>query len=145
MRTIFSGNRHGFTLIEVIVSIVLAAILGTMLTQFIGANLSRSAQAVGNTQTGLEVKAVMEQITNDYRLWLESDAKTPGASLYGTFKTKAESYSSGGISVSTSTAGFEIDPGNDGGLEIMQVTVSAAPVSDPAKTQILQSIFTHVP
>ncbi len=144
MKRMVNSRRNGFTLIEVIVSIAMAAILGTMLMQFIGSNLSRSAQMIESTEAGFRLKTTMEKITRDYRYWLQFEGTTPGASLQGSFKTMAESYGGGGVTVLISPAGFEIDPGNDGDIEIMQVTVSVALTSDSSKTQILQSIFTHV-
>ncbi|MFZ5570687.1 MAG: type II secretion system protein [Thermodesulfobacteriota bacterium] len=144
MKSKINAHENGFTLLEVLVSIVMAAILGTMLTQFIGSNLSRSAEMIEISGNGLRLKTTMEQITRDYRNWLKTNGNLPGASLHGDFKAMVESHGGAGIAVETTPAGFEIDPGNDGDIEIMQVTVTVTAAADSSKNQMLQSVFTHV-
>jgi prepilin-type N-terminal cleavage/methylation domain-containing protein len=64
-------QTQGFTLIEVIVAILLAALLGTLLVMNSGSSLSASAEAVVDTRKNLGAVKQMEQITKEYRKWLE--------------------------------------------------------------------------
>lgn len=114
------ADNHGFSLIEVIVSITLAAILGTILIQFMGTNLSNSAAGVNAFDSELKLRQTMEKITAAYRNWLTSSPDQPLAS----FRAIAESYQTAQITVTTSPDGFEIKPGSDGDVEILKVTVS---------------------
>lgn len=131
-------NNLGFSLIEVIVSIVVAAILGTILIQFTGTNLSRSAETISTAESELLVRRTMENITRDYRNWLRT---SPGEQI-AAFKTIAESHQGGRISVQTSSAGFEIDPGNDGDIELLLVTVTVVSETDPSNRSSIRSVFT---
>jgi len=64
-------QTQGFTLIEVIVAILLAALLGTLLVMNSGSSLSGSAEALVDTRNNLDATGRMEQITKEYRKWLE--------------------------------------------------------------------------
>ncbi len=76
-------DKQGFTLIEVIVAIILAALLGTMLIQYTGTNLRATVETLVATKNNSDAVSVMEQITRDYRNWLEN---SPSETLSG-FKT----------------------------------------------------------
>lgn len=64
---LFSDRARGFTLIEVIISLVLVAILGTMLVTFMGSSLTESAQIVNRVDKTYKLDTVMENITTDYK------------------------------------------------------------------------------
>jgi len=57
----------GFTLIEVIVALVVAGILGTMLVSFMGTNVMQSANPVLAAKDGAYLNSIMENIGADYR------------------------------------------------------------------------------
>ena len=57
----------GFTLLEVVITLVVAAILATILMQFMGTSLSRSAEPLVMVQEGLAMSEVMEKMTADYK------------------------------------------------------------------------------
>ena len=59
-------KNGGFTLIEVIVTLIVAAILGTMLVTFMGSTLTGSVQPVLRVQQANTTGQVMENITADY-------------------------------------------------------------------------------
>jgi prepilin-type N-terminal cleavage/methylation domain-containing protein len=67
------AKRLGFTLIEMLAAIVLAAILGTVLLLYTGSQLAGSAESVRMVQKNSRAEKVMENITRDYRDWLEGD------------------------------------------------------------------------
>jgi len=59
-------NEEGFTLIEVIVTFVLAAILAAFLVQFLGSNLTGSSISVIRVQNHYELIKIVEKINVDY-------------------------------------------------------------------------------
>lgn len=60
-------NDRGFTLIEVIVSLVVAAILGAMLVTFMWSGVIQSANPVILAQNGAYLNSIMEKMSSDYR------------------------------------------------------------------------------
>ncbi len=115
-RTISTGWNTGFTLLEVTVSLIVAAILGTLLIQFMGTNLSGSSESVVNAQQGFQLREVMEQITRDYRNWRKN---SPGETI-SDFENDVNADYGGNVV----TGQTEIDPGNDGDIEILEVTIT---------------------
>jgi len=66
-------GQKGFTLIEIILTLVVAAILGTILVQFMGTSLTRCAEPVIMVQEGFSLSAVMEKMTAHYKYLLATD------------------------------------------------------------------------
>ena len=66
-------GQKGFTLIEIILTLVVAAILGTILVQFMGTSLTRSAEPVIMVQEGFSLSEVMEKMTAHYKYLLATD------------------------------------------------------------------------
>ena len=118
----YSGNKKhstsGFTLIEIIITLVVASILGTILVQVMGTNFSGSAQNLLSLREGFEVRQQLESITKEYRMWLEN---LPNQSILD-FKTGYVDTYSGDLNVIGVLN--EIDSGNDGNIGILEVTVS---------------------
>jgi len=69
-------DARGFTLIEVIVSLVVASILGVMLVTFMGSTVVQSANPVILAQNGAYLNQIMENISSDYK-YLMNTSKTP--------------------------------------------------------------------
>jgi prepilin-type N-terminal cleavage/methylation domain-containing protein len=59
-------DKKGFTLVEVIVTIVAAAILGAIFINFMGTAMTKSTRAVLNVEAEANAQALMEQIVSDY-------------------------------------------------------------------------------
>jgi prepilin-type N-terminal cleavage/methylation domain-containing protein len=57
---------NGFTLVEVIVTILAAAIMGAFFIQFMGTAMSKSTEAVENVRDEAAAETLMEQIVADY-------------------------------------------------------------------------------
>jgi prepilin-type N-terminal cleavage/methylation domain-containing protein len=57
---------HGFTLLEVIVTIVIAAIMGVFFAQFVGTGVLHSADPVYRLQSLSGATHIMEYMTADY-------------------------------------------------------------------------------
>jgi prepilin-type N-terminal cleavage/methylation domain-containing protein len=72
----------GFTLLEIIVSILIAAIMGAVMVQFMGTSMIQSAKPVVEVKNGLILNEIMEKITADYKKLLATDG-TPVETLKG--------------------------------------------------------------
>jgi competence protein ComGC len=70
------GASAGYTLVEVIATIVVTAILGVIFIQFMGTAISRSADPVERVRGEAAAEAVMEQIVADYVLKMNQDFST---------------------------------------------------------------------
>ena len=66
MIKIIENRRSGFTLIEIIITLVIAAIVGTGLAQYLGTAFSTSAIPIQHIRQAFELQQVMENITADY-------------------------------------------------------------------------------
>jgi prepilin-type N-terminal cleavage/methylation domain-containing protein len=73
-------NRDGFTLIEVIVTLVIGALASVLLIQFMGGNMERSLVPLVRVDQSFRLASVMENITAHYKNLLLTDA-TPLATL----------------------------------------------------------------
>jgi len=60
-------TTRGFTLIEIIVTLLIASILGVFVYQYMGASLMRSSDPIFRLQKSLPLQQVAENITADYK------------------------------------------------------------------------------
>ena len=70
-------TTNGFTLLEVIITLLVASILGTMIYTFLGTSITKSGIPVNLVKEDFELVSVLEKITDDYRQEIE----TAGASF----------------------------------------------------------------
>ena len=61
------NKQSGFTLIEIILTLVIAAIVGAGLVQYMGSAFVKSSVPIQRLRQTLELQQVMENITADYR------------------------------------------------------------------------------
>lgn len=59
--------KAGFTLLEIIITITVSAILSVVLFQFFSGHNGRSYSAILNLDRNLALQSAMDQITSDYR------------------------------------------------------------------------------
>jgi prepilin-type N-terminal cleavage/methylation domain-containing protein len=78
-------SHKGFTLIEIIATIMVAGILSALFIQFMGTALMRSGDAVNIVHDEASIEGLMEEIISDY---LEQINKDTPASALNTIKTK---------------------------------------------------------
>jgi len=83
-------NRRGFTLIEIIVSLIVASILGVMLISFMGSNVMQSANPVLLSQNGAYLNQIMENIGADYKSLMATSA-TPMTTFISNIGTEGTS------------------------------------------------------
>ena len=136
MTSTFPDNA-GFTLIEIIVTLTVTAILSVMLVQFMGSSLSRSAEPILSMQEGLALQSIFENINADYKQLLLTD-NTPLA----TFKTRVETAGYYGTYVLVDSKYIQFDgarlevPCSTPDCRILKVTISKGDHS-------LSSLFTR--
>jgi prepilin-type N-terminal cleavage/methylation domain-containing protein len=83
-------NNRGFTLLEVIVSLVVAAILAAILVQFMGTSLMKSYNPVILAQNGTYLNTIMEKMTAEYKYYMSYGAlngQSP-ATAYANFNNR---------------------------------------------------------
>jgi prepilin-type N-terminal cleavage/methylation domain-containing protein len=124
-------NQRGFTLIEVIVTIIATAILGVIFINFMGTAMSKSVRSVEMVKGEASAEAVLERIIADYVLKMNQN----NATALGLIKTDIDNKNVYGDNVSAVYIIF--DSGNeslDSGAWIdsvepyrtLKVTVAAA-------------------
>jgi prepilin-type N-terminal cleavage/methylation domain-containing protein len=129
-----SVGENGFTLIEVIVTIIFAAILGALLVEFMGTKITSSAALVASVDKEAQLKAVMEDITSDYRDWLRTSPGSP-LSQFAAQVNATPAYAA--VIVGAQTGMISVDAGHDGDVAILQITISDG-------TRTLRALFTNV-
>jgi prepilin-type N-terminal cleavage/methylation domain-containing protein len=60
------SNQKGLTILEIIVTIVIAAILGTVLVQVMSTSLTRSSVPITRLQNTYSINQIIEEMTADY-------------------------------------------------------------------------------
>ena len=60
------GRQSGFTLLEIVVTLIVAAILGAVLVEFMGTAMTRSAEPLIAVKKTADLVGVMEHISADY-------------------------------------------------------------------------------
>ena len=80
-------KNHGFTLLEVVITLIVGSILGAILVQFMGTSMKNSFEPVLMVQDGNGVHEIMEKLNSVYKMRLMTSTDDP---LYD-FKTDVES------------------------------------------------------
>ena len=117
-------SDSGFTLIEIIVTILLASVLAALMFQFMGSALTGSSGPVDIVRDGADVEALMEEVISDYVERINTDQST----ALGLMKTDADA-SAYGSEVSMDYITFD-SSGNETpsgtATNILKVSVQAA-------------------
>jgi len=87
-------NNSGFTLIEVIVSLIVAGILAAMLVAFMGSNVMKSANPVLLAQNGAYLNSIMENMGSDYKYQMYTSPTTGLATFIANVGAEGTSQSS---------------------------------------------------
>jgi prepilin-type N-terminal cleavage/methylation domain-containing protein len=88
MRKIRSG-QSGFTLIEIIVTLIVASILGAILLEFMGQTVYKSYEPINMARESMDLTSIMECINAEYKKSMLSmvQSDSPMASYLNDFKT----------------------------------------------------------
>jgi prepilin-type N-terminal cleavage/methylation domain-containing protein len=76
MNTILK-NKRGFTLLEVIVTFIVASILGAIFLQVMGTSMKQSYEPVYMVQDGFSVNEIIEKMNAQYRKRLLTSTTNP--------------------------------------------------------------------
>ncbi len=70
-------KNQGFTLLEVVITLIVGSILGAILVQFMGTSMKNSFQPVIMVQDGCGVYEIMEKLNSDYKYRLMTSPVDP--------------------------------------------------------------------
>ncbi|MEI7636485.1 MAG: type II secretion system protein [Syntrophus sp. (in: bacteria)] len=118
-------KNSGFTLLEVIVTLIVASILGTMLVTFMGSTMTGSVQPLLRVQNANTVSQVVENITADYNKLNSDDIGNNTTIALSTLKTNVQN---GNISTNTPYYGAYAIVYND--YVILNSNGTTAPIAD---------------
>jgi prepilin-type N-terminal cleavage/methylation domain-containing protein len=99
MKKINCKQKNGFTLIEIIITLVIASIFGVVIFQYLGSSLTRSSDPIFRLKKSLTLQQVAENITADYKLNFSTDlaglkakVDNPSTSGYGNYTVVTSKY-----------------------------------------------------
>jgi prepilin-type N-terminal cleavage/methylation domain-containing protein len=116
------NRSSGFTLLEVIVCIIVASILGAVFVQYMGTSVAESGRPVLRLGNQLNLEQIMEDMTTDYKYLMAASPAPP----LPAFKSRVESRRYGSYTldycgyIQFTTSGAEV-PGGD---QVLKVTIS---------------------
>jgi len=70
-------KNHGFTLLEVVITLIVGSILGAILVQFMGTSMKNSFEPVIMVQNGYGGHEIIEKMNSDYKMRLLTSAVDP--------------------------------------------------------------------
>lgn len=73
----------GFTLLEIVVTLTVASVLGTIIFLYMNTSLTRSTEPVARIQTTYSLNQIVEQITADYKTLKDSNGDYNLTTLQG--------------------------------------------------------------
>lgn len=84
---LYKRSEKGFTLIEVIITLTIAAILASFLVTFMGTAVTRSSDPLNQAKNLATAEAALERVSSNYATYLAT-----GTPNWVTFKTNCSSY-----------------------------------------------------
>jgi len=111
---LFSKQREkGFTLLEIIITLTIAAILATFLVSFMGTALTKSGEPVARTKQLYELQQVMENVKATYMTMADATDALTRLQTFATGTTGATtSLDKGNYTISTKCIIFDASGSN---------------------------------
>ena len=81
----FITNERGLTILEIIITLVVAAILGTVLIRVMGTSLTRSSVPITLLQNTYSISQIIEEMTADYQELYNENTKKYDISTLKTY------------------------------------------------------------
>lgn len=81
----FIINERGLTILEIIITLVVAAILGTVLIRVMGTSLTRSSVPITLLQNTYSISQIIEEMTADYQELYNENTKKYDISTLKTY------------------------------------------------------------
>ena len=124
------NRSKGFTLVEIIVTIVAAGILGAIFIHFMGTALTSSWNAVEITRDEANTEKVLEQIVGEYVVLINGNNP---ANALNSIATTYGGATIDGISITTQYITFDTS-GNEqtGGTDYLKIVLQASGPGAPA-------------
>lgn len=125
------GSRDGFTILEVIITLIVASILGVIFLEFMGTSVQKSYVPVENARETMALHQILETMNADYRRLIKESPDPLEA-----FRLKVESlaYAGGDYSFETAYVTFtnaidadtvgDEDELSGGGKQVLKVRIS---------------------
>ena len=134
-------DQGGFTLIEVIVTIIAAAIVGVIFINFMGTAMSKSVRSVEMVQGEASAEATLERIIADYVQKMNQN----NATALGLIKTDIDNKSVYGDNVTATYVCHEftgiIEVNHDEGMDARFFAVNELPENIVAPIKIILNDF----
>ena len=125
-------GSKGFTLVEIIVTIVVAGILGVIFMQLMGTALNSSWNAVEIVRDESNAEGLMERIIADYVAYINNDSGDPDSALINIF-TDYNGKTVDGITITTQYIYFDSSGDEQiGGSDNLKVVLSVPAQFAPA-------------
>ena len=137
-------KQSGFTLLEIIVTLVISAVLGTMIVQYFGTNIAQSPVPVNRLQAASSFEQVMENITADFNvgaIWQAStayalDTYVAPTTKNGYFYKCSQAGTTGGTEQDWTDSGWPTDAGGNKLITDSGVIWTETPILTALKEKI---------
>jgi len=131
------NGRRGFTLLEVIVTIIVAAVMGVILVQFMGTAMLRSGEPVVRVQDVSTLRHVLDNMTSDYKYLAATQAN-----FLSTFKTRVDTPNYYGTGYTATTRYIEFD-GSGNEIQDTSAPYNLLKVTVTRGNQSLSTVFSQ--
>ena len=130
-------DQRGFTLLEVIVTIIVAAVMGVILVQFMGTAMLRSGEPVVRVQDVSTLRHVLDNMTSDYKYLAATQAN-----FLSTFKTRVDTPNYYGTGYTATTRYIEFD-GSGNEIQDTSAPYNLLKVTVTRGNQSLSTVFSQ--
>lgn len=130
-------GQRGFTLLEVIVTIIVAAVMGVILVQFMGTAMLRSGEPVVRVQDVSTLRHVLDNMTSDYKYLAATQAN-----FLSTFKTRVDTPGYYGTGYTATTRYIEFD-GSGNEIQDTSAPYNLLKVTVTRGNQSLSTVFSQ--